>query len=1166
MNLIFDSIKAKIVMRKVFGSACLILGMLLSLSGFAQERTISGEVTGEGLAPLSGVTVALKGTSKSTVTNEQGKFSISASTGQTLSFTYVGYAGRDVVIGAGNSVSVNLTQSSANTLQDIVVVGYGTQKKINLTGAISTVDVNKTLKGRAIPDVGRGLQGAMSGLSVTIPSGEVGSDPILKIRGQLGSINGGSAPLILLDNVEIPSIQIVNPNDIASITVLKDAASASIYGSKASFGVILITTKKGGSTAGKPSINYSNNFSWQNIWKDFNMADVNGLRYTVDAAERVGITTPVGAFYYVDRASYNRAVEWKQKYGNTIGPNDPTVFGRDWYVQGANQKMGVRTYDPYDYIIKEWAPTQQHDLAVGFTQGKTSYNVGLGLLDQSGMTKPAKTDQFTRYNASMRISSELSKYVTLRAGALYSRRNKEYAYATNSTTADPWLYLYRWSSLYPFGKDENGDDIRSPAGELANSNTANILQNYSNVNLGTTVNITKNWRVDFDYTFSNQDEMWNRPGTRFTLRDSWVAPVVRNDASGNRIYVNKEGQVVPSTDPNAIPAWDLIKQTYTALGSNPDHFARTATNFFSHTINAYSTYDWNLKEDHIFKFILGVNRVTATTEFSSAQITNLTDIINPQFNFGIGTPTVSGGKSWESQLGYFGRINYAFKNKYLLEGNLRYDGSSKFPEFLWWRWYPSFSAGWIATEENWMQWITPYVNSLKIRASWGSIGDQSVPNNLYIPILPLPGSSTPPTFSNTWIGSNGVRNYFVGTPVPIDANIKWQDIVTKNLGVDLSLLKSKINLTFDIFQRDTKNMIVPQEGIPLTFGAGAPLGNYGALRTRGWELTVDFNHSFNNGIHISARGNVSDAKSTLTSYGSGTIVTSNYNGKTIGEIWGYRTDRLYQNSDFVLDANGKPISINLTPAESALYGKATNGPLAYLLKTVDGKKPIYQPFLQTSSNFKFGPGDVRFKDLNGDGEINNGKNTLADHGDLEVIGNSTPRYEYGFRLAADWKGFDISAFFQGVGSRQVWGNGFLAIPGYNSGDGAMPDAIASNYWNPDHMEAFYPAAYNNGGSNAANNMQVQDRYLLNMAYLRLKNITVGYTLPSTLIQRLKITSVRAYVGAENIITWDHLRGLPIDPEYIDGYSMWNTTGYNLGRTGTGIPAFKSISVGLQVNF
>jgi hypothetical protein len=357
-------------------------------------------------------------------------------------------------------------------------------------------------------------------------------------------------------------------------------------------------------------------------------------------------------------------------------------------------------------------------------------------------------------------------------------------------------------------------------------------------------------------------------------------------------------------------------------------------------------------------------------------------------------------------------------------------------------------------------------------------------------------------------------------------------------------------------------MIVPQEGVPLTFGAGAPRGNYGSLSTKGWEVTLDFNHRFRNGLGINFRGNISDAKTTLQAYGSGTQVTGNYNGKDIGEIWGYRTDRLYQLEDFELDANGKPIQITLTAAESALYA----GKKVYKLKAVGGKKPVYQPYLQNSSNFFFGPGDVKFKDINGDGEINNGSGTLADHGDLEIIGNSTPRYEYGIRLGADFKGFDINAFFQGVGSRQIWGDGFLAIPGYQSSDGAMPQAIAGNFWTPENTGAFYPAAYNNSGSSTANNMQVQDRYLLNMAYLRLKNLTLGYSLPKSAIQKVRITSLRVYVGLENFITWDHLKGLPIDPESINGYSMWNTSNYNLGRTSMGVPAFKSMSAGLQLNF
>ena len=629
--------------RKILSLVFLIpLVMLLPLLGMAQQRTITGTVMSvNGNTLLERISVKVVGTTRGTMTDANGNFSIAASTGEVLEFTDIGHKTQRQTINSASTYTIVLTPNEKGEVE-VVVVGYGSQKKTNLTGAISSIDVKKTLQGRPISDVGRGLQGTASGLSVTIPSGEVGSDPILKIRGALGSLQGGSSPLILLDNVEIPSIQVVNPNDIASVTILKDAASASIYGSKASFGVILITTKKGAS-GNKPQISYSNNFSWQNAWKDLKMADVDGLRYTVDAVERTGGTI-AGAFYLVDRASYDKAVAWKQKYGNTIGPNDPTVFGRDWYVQGSNQKMGMRTYDPYDYMIKEWAPTQQHNLSVGQTVGKTSYNVGLGLLDQSGMMKPAKADKFTRYNISFRLSSDLNKYITLRAGALYSRRNKEYAYVTNSTTADPWLYLYRWSTIYPFGLDENGDIIRSPAGEAASANTANILQNYSNYSLGSTVNITNNWKFDFDYTYSNQEEMWKRPGTRYTLRDSWVAPVTRLDASGNRVYVNNEGKVVASTDPGAIAAWDLLKQTYTAVGSNPDHFARTATNFFSHTINAYSTYNWTLNTDHVFKFMLGINRVTATTEFQSSQITGLLDITNPQFSFGTGTQTTSGAQ------------------------------------------------------------------------------------------------------------------------------------------------------------------------------------------------------------------------------------------------------------------------------------------------------------------------------------------------------------------------------------------------------------------------------------------------------------------------------------------------------------------------------------------
>ena len=1143
-------------MKKITSFMALLL--LLWCQFAVAQRTVTGDVKDiSNQEPIPRVSVTVSGTTTATATDGNGHFTIQVPSGsQSLTFTNVGYKEQTIAVGSQTNLNVFL-EPSFESLNQVVIVGYGTQKRGDVTGAISTVDVSKTLVGRPIADVGRGLQGAVSGLNVIIPSGEVGSDPILKIRGAMTSFQGSSTPLILLDNVEIPSIQVVNPNEIASISVLKDAAAASIYGAKASNGVILITTKKGSGTS-KPRVTYSGNMSWQNSWKDLKMGEVNALKYTVDAAERVGNFGISGAFYYVDRDSYNKAVEWQKLYGGSIGPDDPTVFGRDWYVQGAanNQKMGMRTYNPYDYMIKEWAPTQQHDITVGQTLGKTSLNLGLGYLDQSGMIKPAKKDDFTRYNASLRLSTEVNKYITVRGGAMYSRRDKEYPYATSSTTADPWLYLYRWGPLYPFGNDQNGNPIRSPVSEYGAANTASLLDNYMNVNLGATLNFTNNWKLDFDYTYSTQDEAWKRPGTRFTAADSWSAPIARVDADGNPVYVDSTGKVVASTAPGAMPAYDLNDHTYTGLGANPDHIIRSTSNFASSTINAYTTYNWRLTKDHVFKFILGVNRVAATTEWQYQRVNQLTDILNPQFNFAVGTPPIiDGDKTWESQLGYFGRINYAFKDKYLIEGNLRRDGSSKFPSNLWWRWYPSVSAGWIVSNEKFLQ-SQNVLNFLKIRGSWGSIGDQTVPNTLYLPLMPSGLSS--------WIGANGARTPYVGTPPAIVHDISWQDIETKNLGLDLGFFQNKMTVTFDLYQRNTNNMIVPLEGIPLTYGTGAPKGNFGSLRTNGWELTIEFNHRFENGIGVNFMGNISDSKTFIEKYGSSTGVNTNYNGKDIGEIWGYRTDRLYQTSDFDLGSDGKPQLITLTADDvpDQYVGKK-----AYKLKPgKNGEKPVYEVFLQNSSNFFFGPGDVKFKDLNGDGVIDNGSALLADHGDLEVIGNSNPRYNYGFRLGANYKGFDISVFFQGVGSRQVWGNGFLAIPGYNAADGASPATFVDDYWTPDNTGAFYPAAYSNGGSNSANNMQVQDRYLLNMAYIRLKNLTVGYSLSSDLLKKVGVNSFRVYGALENFITWDHLRGLPIDPEYIDGYSMWNTDNYNLSRTGMGTPAFKSISVGVQLNF
>ena len=538
------------------------------------QNTVTGTVSGPD-GPLAGVTVSVVGSSVKASTDESGKFSISAAVGSTLRFSYVGYESKEVTV-AGNTMNVTL-QSSSDLLDEVVVVGYGTQKKGNLTGAVSTISVKDNLEGRPIADVGRGIQGVTPGLTVTVPSGEVGSDPRIKIRGAVASLQASGDPLILLDNVEIPSIQYVNPDDIESITVLKDAASSSIYGAKAAFGVILITTKTG-AKGEKIDISYSNNFSFQNPFKQYEMGRINALKYTKDAMERIGSNIS-GAFYYVTPEGYEMAKEWDDKYGTSLGPNDPTVFGRDWIVDPTNtsRKIGLRTYDPYDYMVREWAPTITNNASINGSVGRTKYTATFGHISQSGMLKAGDSDKFKRANAAVRVSTDVSDYLTFRSGAMFSQRQKLYPYATISTTADPWYYMYRWSSVYPMGLDENGSKIRSPWSEYEDANEASMKRNYINLNAGATVNMTKNWRLDVDYNFTNEDYDWFRPGTRFTAANSWIAPVKRLDANGNQVYVDNTGAVVPAGSPGAIAAYDLNTHEYTAPGANPDHvYARAA--------------------------------------------------------------------------------------------------------------------------------------------------------------------------------------------------------------------------------------------------------------------------------------------------------------------------------------------------------------------------------------------------------------------------------------------------------------------------------------------------------------------------------------------------------------------------------------------------------------
>lgn len=1121
---------------------------IISIGTMLAQVHVRGHVKDENGEPIIGASILIKGTTEGTNTNFDGDFTLNVPAGaDKLIISFIGMKTQEVTVAPVLNIVLH---PNIELLDEVIVVGYGTQKKVNLTGAVASVDVGKTIESRPIADIGRALQGTTPGLSIVIPNGEVGIDPRINIRGQIASFKGSSSPLILVDNVEVPSISLVNPDDIESISVLKDAASASIYGAKGAFGVILITTKRG-SKQESINVNYSGNFSWQNPAIKLEMAGIEGLEYSMIATQNAGKTV-TGWPYYVTPEGLERMKEWQKEYGGKLGVNDPTVYGRDWYVDAQNRKIGLRTYNPYDYMVKKWAPTMTHNLSLNGKSGKIGYNVGLAYLHQNGMTKPAKHDDFKRYNASTNLDIELSKFISIKTGVLFSKREKRFPYVTQPTWADPWYYMYRWGPTSPFGRDENGNLMRGSEQQILDANDGLQMRNYMNINLGSHLNFTNNWSADIQYTHANQEYAFEQNGTKFTAADTWGAPIKRFDQNGNRVYVNSKGEVVGSDAEGAMPAFDLNYVTYTGDGSVPDLVYREASNWRQNTLNAFTTYNLNIKDTHRFKFMAGINRVTSESVSNWSQKKELSDINNPQFDLAVGEQKAGGDRAWQAQLGYYGRINYDLFGRYLLEANLRYDGTSKFPTDLKWRWFPSFSAGWRISEEPWMEWSKPILSSLKFRGSWGRIGDQTVENSLYISLME--------SGQGSWLDPSGKKLTYVGMPSSVLASITWQDIESLNIGFDALILNGDLDIVFNWFRRDTKNMIVPMEGVPASFGDSAPLGNFGNLRTNGWDLSLNYNHRFDNGVNINGMFTISDAITEITQYGSSTSIYENYNGRTYGEIWGYRTDRLYQKDDFVYNDKGDLVTTY------ALNGKevAKGTPGAKKVNKLKDPNGVYQDYLQ-SGNFVFGPGDVKFKDVNGDGKIDEGASDIEDHGDKEIIGNTTPRYEYGIRLGGDYKGFDFSIFMQGVGKRNLWGSSSISLAGFNTSDGAMAKSLAQDYWTEENPNAFYPRPWNMSNETNAFNMRPQDRYLLNMAYLRIKNISFGYTLPEAVSNKAYIKRARIYASMENFVTFNKLRGLPLDPEVIPGATAFSNWG-NSSRVGLSVPTFKSMSLGIQLTF
>jgi TonB-linked SusC/RagA family outer membrane protein len=1083
-------------MKKLLpGAFSLVCFLLFHFQVNAQSFQVQGKIFNaeDGFA-LPGATILVKGTTKGVTTNSDGSFSITVENGQTLVFSFIGLIPQERTITSNSTLEIRL-KPDMQALEEFVVVGYGTQKRSDLTGAVSSIDA-KVLESRPITDVARGLQGTTPGLTITTPSGQIGKDPTIRLRGTVGTLSnsGGAQPLILVDNVEIPSLQLVNPEDIESISVLKDAASSSIYGSRAAWGVILITTKKG-KKGEAPKFKYSNNFSFATPTSTPTIAPgAEGAEMAFKALQRTNPSTNVFGVVgmYFDEIGIQKMRDWEAQYGGKdLGPE--MVLGRDFEFRDG-RLFFYRTWDAGEMFMKNWTPQQKYDLSVTGGSDKTTYRLAVGHLGQNGVLI-ANPDEFNRYSLDLNLSSQVNKWMEIRGGVLYSDTKFTRPFYFSSETYDPWYYLLRWPKNYPYGTYQ-GNPFRSALTEVQQAKMNEENTNLSRINLGTTLTPLKGLSIVANYTHDSQNFHNHQTGGIVSAYNFWA------------------------TGPN------LKNEPYTS--ASYDKVAYISSWSTRNVGKLFSTYEKTLG-NHSLKAMAGGDIESYEYWYQSSERRKLMDPERGELDLASGDQFVDGARNLWATAGIFSRVNYNYKGKYFLELNGRYDGSSRLSPSARWAFFPSMSAGYLISEESFFEPVSPVISFLKLRGSWGAIGNQ----NAFLGDIYRIMSS----YSSGWLVGSDNKVAFA-TPGARPTALTWETITTLDLGFDARFFQDKLGISFDWYKRITSDMHSAGAVIPASYGTSATKQNLGELETKGWELALDYGHTFTNGLKINTTFVLSDYLERITEFANNQSIYSNRPGRVIGDIWGYETDRFFTEDDFVKDASGNFVLNN---------GK-------YILKEGIPSQGLYE-----SGWFFYGPGDVKYKDLNGDGVINYGTNTVDDHGDLKVIGNSTPRYQYGLRLGIDYKGIDFGMFLQGVGKRDFWANGPIFIPGYRPGEAWFTHQL--DYWTPENPNAFYPRPTDAGNSNNSRNFLPQSRYLLDLSYMRVKNITVGYSLPHNWISRVGMEKVRIYFSGENLFEIDNLK-LPLDPE-VDYTSAGANDSNTFGRV---YPYSRSLSFGLQVTF
>ncbi|MFC5683281.1 SusC/RagA family TonB-linked outer membrane protein [Flavobacterium sp. MAHUQ-51] len=1047
-----------------------------------QKQIISGTVKDQYGLPIIGANVVEKGTANGIVTDLNGEFSLSVKQNATLVITSIGYQSQEIAVGKNEKLTVILKED-IKSLEEVVVVGFGTQKKVNLTGAVG-ITTAKEIEGRPVTSAVQALQGLVPGLKISTNNGALDKNMSISVRGTgtIGSSSG--SPLILIDGME-GDLNTVNPQDIDNVSVLKDAASSSIYGSRAPFGVILVTTKKG--KAGKTTINYNTSYR---------IASPMGLpesmdSYTFAVMMNQSLLNSGKAQFFSD-AQMQKMLDFQATGGTSTGgidvsPTNPNAWD-DLY------RNGYANTDIYNELYKKNVNSQEHNLSVSGGSGKTTYFGSFNLLDQGGLIKIGE-DGMKRFNLTGKFSSEVTNWLKLDFTSRFTRNNV-------------WRPRYFGDSFYNFyGRqnwptiamyDPNGHLIGPNAVELASGGDRDVQTDQHYYQTAFIIQPVKNWITNVQLNYRILDERVKE----VTLQHYTYTP------TENILYANKNTGLYQ----------DSKKENYM-------------------NVNVFTEYSQSIAEAHNFKIMGGFQaeemKQSDFNAFKNGLI--LTDL--PEFNLTSGISEINGAalpasvngysNEWATA-GFFGRLNYDYKGRYLLELNMRYDGTSRFRSDRRWQGSPSFSAGWNIAQEKFWEPISDVVNQLKLRGSYGQLSNQNT-NDWY----PTYRSMSLGALNGSWL-QGGTRPNTASVGGLISTALTWESVRSWNVGLDYGLFNNRLSGSADYFIRYTKNMVGPSPELPATLGISAPNTNNSDLQTRGWELSLVWRDRLKNGLNYGINMTLSDQNTFIDSYSNNKSNSlSNYiSGQRDGLIWGFET-----------------IGIAKSKAEMD----------AHLASLPNGG--------QTAIGGSWDAGDIMYKDLNGDGKISTGANTLGDHGDLKVIGDSYSHYFYGVDLTADWKGFDIRCFVQGVAKKDFWPGGdstgndegaggyFWGVRGnkgefHNRGfvqhnDYFRAEAIGlDGHEIPANLDAYFPRpllSYVGGGKN----QRVQTRYMQNAGYMRLKNLQFGYSLPSFLMSKVGISKCRFFISGENLLTLSSIFDV-FDPETAGGGNGGNV--YPLSKT------------------